>query len=123
MNNQMIRDAGKEFSPQVMFNYLKRAQDGTVYFDRSKLVTTKDSGAKFYYILNGYYVAGWKDVENLTPYFEVDGDEIIAGGYNIITGEKTSRRRLISTNLSSPRTPYTFSKRDIEQYKEILTMI
>lgn len=118
MNSKRIAQALNEFSPTVMTRYLKRAQDGTVYFDRSALVIDKDSGAKFYYMLNAYYIAGWKDIEHLTPYFEMDGNTIIAGGYNIVTGKKTSKRRLISTNHT---TPYCCSERDIERYKEIIT--
>lgn len=117
MNSKRIAQALNEFSPAVMTRYLKRAQDGTVYFDRSALVIDKDSGAKFYYMLNAYYIAGWRDVENLTAYFEIDNDEIVAGGYNISTGQRTSRRRLISINHS---TPYTYTKEDIGYIKSLI---
>lgn len=118
MKHDRIIRANIEFSPVSMMKYLTRATDGTVYVDRSKMIHTKEQEPLFYYMLNGDYIAGWKDVENLTPYFEIDGDTIIAGGYNIITGEKTSKRRLISTDIT---TPYTCFERDIERYKEIIT--
>ena len=120
MKHDRIIRANIEFSPDSMMKYLTRATDGTLYVDRSKMIHTKEQEPLFYYKLNGDYIAGWKDVENLTPYFEIDGDTIIAGGYNIITGEKTSKRCLISTSIT---TPYTCFERDIEQYKEIIRAV
>lgn len=100
--------------------HLIRDAEGTVYVDRSKMIHNAEDESKFFYILNRYYLAGYKDIENLSPYFEIDGDTIIAGGYNIVTGKKTSKRRLISTSIT---TTYTCSERDMEQYKEIIRSV
>ena len=118
MIHQKFIRACIEFSPDKMMKYLVRDTNGTVYVDRSKMIHNKEQEPLFFYILNYDYVAGWKDIEHLTPYFEIDGDTIIAGGYNIITGEKTSKRRLMSQSIS---TPYTCFERDIERYKKIIT--
>ena len=120
MNKERSLQAKKDFSPERMLKHLKRASDGTVYFDRSKLVTDRESSVRFYYILNRFYVSGWRDIENLTVYFESVGDEIVAGGYNLTAGKKTSRRRLISTNKQSPRTPYTYTLEGIGRIKSII---
>ena len=119
---EMIRDkfirACIEFSPDKMMKHLVRDTDGTIYVDRSKMIHSREQEPLFFYILNRDYIAGWKDIEHLTPYFDIDGDIIIAGGYNIVTGEKTSKRRLISMSIE---TPYTCFECDIERYKEIIT--
>jgi hypothetical protein len=71
-------------------------------------------------MLDKIYHAGWRDIENLTVFFDVSGDEIMAGGYNIATGQKTSRRRLISANKRKPYTPYTYTQEGIERAKSVI---
>lgn len=106
-----------EYSPDVLARHLKRASDGTVYFDRAELVRSRDDESKFFYILNCDYLSGYKNIEELTVFFDVDGDTIIGGAYNLSTGERASKRRLISEYIS---TPYTYTKEDIEKFKNIL---
>lgn len=120
MIHQKFTRAYIEFSPDKMMKYLVRDTNGTVYVDRSKMIHNKEQEPLFFYILNRDYIAGWKDIEHLTPYFEIDGDTIIAGGYNTATGEKTSKRRLISTSIA---TPYTYFESDIERCKEIIRAV
>ena len=110
MIHQKFTRACIEFSPDKMMKHLVRDTHGTVYVDRSKMIHSKEQEPLFFYILNRDYIAGWKDIVHLTPYFEIDGDTITAGGYNIVTGKKTSKRRLISTSIT---TPYTCFERDI----------
>ena len=121
-NNRFLQ-AKKDFYPEKMLNHLKRAEDGTVHFERSKLVRDRESTLRFYFMLDKIYLAGWKDVEHLTTYFEIVGDEIIAGGYNIATGNKTSKRRLISTNKQKPYTPYTYTLEGIEMLKKMIESV
>ncbi len=109
-----------EYSPDKLIKHLVKDTNGTLYVDRSQVVHNAEQETMFFYVLNRDYIAGYKDIEHLTPYFEINGDTIIAGGYNPITGEKTSKRRLISEHIT---TPYTYFKRDIERYEEIITMI
>lgn len=106
-----------EYSPDVLARYLKRAPEGTVYFDRQRLVRSKEDESKFFYVLNRDYLSGYKDIENLTVFFDIEGDTIIGGAYNLVNGERTSKRRLISENID---TPYTYTKEDIEKFKNIL---
>ncbi len=106
-----------EYSPDVLARYLRRAPDGTVYFDRQQLVRSKEDESKFFYVLSRDYLSGYKDIENLTVFFDIEGDVIIGGAYNLITGEQTSKRILISENIS---TPYTYTREDIEKFKNIL---
>lgn len=74
-----------DFSPWNMGNYLVKAKDGTVYVDRSKMVRSKEQEQEFYYMLKEEYISVWRDIENLTPYFEIkdlandEETEIIAG--------------------------------------------
>lgn len=106
-----------EYSPDVLARCLKRAPEGTVYFDRQQLVHSKEDESKFFYVLNRDYLSGYKDIENLTVFFDIEGDIIIGGAYNLVNGERTSKRRLISENID---TPYTYTKEDIEKFKNIL---
>lgn len=106
-----------EYSPDALLRGLKRAPDGTVYYDKQLFVRSTEDESKFFYILNRDYLSGYKDIENMTVFFDVEGDVIIGGAYNIISGERISKRRLISENIS---TPYTYAKEDIEKFKNIL---
>ena len=106
-----------EYSPDVLARYLKRTPEGTVYFDRQQLVRSKEDESKFFYVLNRDYLSGYKDIENLTVFFDIEGDAIIGGAYNLVSGERSSRRRLISANIN---TPYTYTTEDIEKFKNIL---
>ena len=117
LQNQKFMQAGIDYSPRVMMRYLRRARDGTVYFDRQQLVHTEEDESKFFYILNRYYLAGYKDIEDLTVFFESKSGVIIGGAYNLKTGEKTSRRCLIS---ATTKTPYTYAACDIEKFKNII---
>ncbi len=106
-----------EYSPDVLARHLRRATDGTVYYDRQSSVHSKEDESKFFYVLNRDYLSGYQDIENMTVFFDIEGDTIIGGAYNLISGERTSKRRLISDNIS---TPYTYTKEDIEKFKNIL---
>ena len=108
--------AHTDFSPKVMMNYLVKSTDGTTYVDRSKMIHTKEQEQQFYYMLKRDFIAVWRDIENLTVYFEVIGDEIISGTYNILTGEKVSKRILISSDTE--RAVYIYPAQDIAIFKE-----
>lgn len=117
--NKFIQALNK-YSPKILIRNLKSASDGTVHVDKSQIVKNSEDEIAFQYVLIREHLSGYKDIEHLSPYFEIDGDTIISGGYNIITGEKTSKRRLISTSI---KTPYTYFERDIEKYKEIIRAV
>lgn len=106
-----------DYSPDMLARNLKRAADRTVYHDRSLTICCSEDESKFFYILNRYYLAGYKDIENLTVYFDVERSVIIGGAYNAISGERVSKRRLISTGID---TPYTYTEKDIERFKNII---
>lgn len=110
----------REFHPQEMFENITKGADGTVYFNRAKAVQSKEQEQQFYYILKSEYVSPWRDIENITAYFEIVGNEIAAGAYNIITGEKISRRILISTDAE--RGLYVYNSTEIEKFKSMLNM-
>ena len=121
-HRERIIKALGEFSPNALSRHLKRSQEGIVYFDRDQVVNDPENEAMFYYMLNRDYIAGYKNIDNLTVYFEVVGDEIVAGGYDLSTGKTTSRRRLISTNEDlANRTPYTYTKEALERFKNTIT--
>ena len=68
-------------------------------------------------MLNRDYLSGYKDIENMTVFFDIKGNIIIGGAYNIIDGTKVSSRNLISDTIS---TPYTYTKEDIDKIRNIL---
>ena len=106
-----------EYSPDVISRHLKRAPDGTVYFDRQSLVRSIEDESKFFYVLNRDYLSGYKDIEELTVFFDIEGDVIIGGAYNMQTGEQRSRRRLISNTV---KTPYTYADEKIARFKDVI---
>ena len=106
-----------EYSPHAISRHLRRANDGTVYFDRVSQVHTSEDESKFLYVLNRYYLAGYKDIENLTIYLDIDGDVIAGGTYHLVEGRRISKVRLISTTTN---TPYTYTEADIMHFKDIL---
>ena len=123
MNIQRILAAEVKFSPLEMMKHLKRGSDGVVYFDRAELVTSIEDCAQLQYVLNSRYNVGWDDVDNLTAYFEVYGNEIVGGGYNMRTKQKTSCRRLISTNEQAPLTAYTYTIEEINKMQQAIIYI
>ena len=106
-----------EYCPDNLARHLKRAKDGTVFVDRTSLITSSDEELKFCYVLNRDYFSGYDNIESLTAFFEPYDDYMIGGAYNPITGEKISRRRLISTSCN---TPYTYTSEDFEKFKNII---
>ena len=85
---KQIKEEASVFHPQMMLENIIKAADGTIYFDRTKVVQSKEYEQRFYYTLKSEYVSPWRDIENITVYFEKAGNEIAAGAYNLVTGEK-----------------------------------
>lgn len=106
-----------KYSPKSMMGHLVRGVDGTLYFDRRKCVITPDEQRAFYYFMNAKYKMPWESVENLTVYFDVNGEDIIGGCYNIESQCRVSERRLISARK---HTPYTYAEALIEELKTII---
>lgn len=109
---------GISLHPEKMLESIIKAANGTVYFDRAKVIQSKEDEQRFYYVLKNEYVSPWRDIENITVYFESAGNEIAAGAYNIATGEKISRRILISPDAE--RGLYVYKPEQIEQFKSII---
>lgn len=120
-NRDDVIKALGEFSPNALAKNLIRSQDGVVYVDRAKMIDNPEKESRFYYMINRDYIAGYKNIKRLTVYFEVVGNEIVGGGYDPVDGKKTSRRRIISTNENvEMRTPYTYTKEDLEKFKNTI---
>lgn len=109
-------EAGMSFHPNVMMECLTKTADGVVCFDREKVIHNAKQKQQFYFLLKNKYIAVWKDIEHQTPYFEVVEDEIISGAYNTATGEKVSKRVLISNDPE--RAPYIYPAQEIARFKE-----
>ena len=105
-----------DFPPHIMMDYLVKSTNGTVYVDRTKMIHNKEQEQEFCYLLKENFIAVWKDIENLTAYFEIAENEIISGTYNIITDEKISKRILISNNWETAC--YNYSADEIEVLKQ-----
>ena len=90
-------EASKKFSPYKLKDFLTRTEDGTVIVDRTKATQNdKDNERLFLVVLNCKYLWNWRDCENVTIYFETDGEKVIGGVYNTRTKER-ERRRVIAT--------------------------
>lgn len=116
-SNIKFSQAISKFSPDEMAKRVVRAQSGTVYFDKSSLIRTVEDESMFFYVLSHIYMSGYKNIENLTVYFEPEVDGIIAGAYAPENDIRISRVKLISCCAS---TPYTYTREDIENFKNIL---
>ena len=106
-----------KYSPKSMMEHLVRGADGTLYFDRNRCVVTPDEQRAFYYFMSTRYKMPWKSVEDLTVYFDIDGEDIIGGCYNIKLQRRVSERRLISAHR--PAT-YTYTEALTEELKTII---
>ena len=106
-----------KYSPKSMIQNSIRGSDGTLYYDRNKCVLTQDDQQAFYYIMSVRYKMPWKSVESLTVYFDMDGDDIIGGCYNIDTQLRVSERVLVS---SSKKAPYTYTEPVIDELKTMI---
>ena len=105
------------FSPEQLLKHIKREYDGTVYVDRTEIIHNKEEESQFFYMLNRDHLSGYRDIEHLTVYFDIDNNIIMSGAYNTVTKKRVSKRPLISTSI---KTPYTCFERDIERYKGII---
>ena len=107
-----IFEAEVKYTPKKLVNYLCRAEDGTVCVDTERLIANQEDAAGFYYILTHQYASGWKNIENLTVYFEVEDDIVIGGAYDVCNKEKKSRRPIASANQN--RAAYTYTIEDMQ---------
>ncbi len=112
--------AFKAFSPKILIKHLKKSADGTILVDKSALVISQDDELNFYCVLDRDYISGFKNMSQLTVFFETDGTDIWGGAYNMITNEKVSKRRIISQDTS---TPYTYTTEALNEFKTMLLNI
>ena len=105
-------EASKKFSPYKLKDFLTRTEDGTVIVDRTKATQNdKDNERLFLVVLNCKYLWNWRDCENVTIYFETDGEKVIGGVYNTRTKER-ERRRVIATESEGKLVYHYIYKRD-----------
>ncbi len=105
-------EASKKFSPYKLKDFLTRTEDGTVIVDRTKATQNdKDNERLFLVVLNCKYLWNWRDCENVTIYFETDGEKVIGGVYNTRTKE-CERRRVIATESEGKLVYHYIYKRD-----------
>ena len=91
---------------------MTRTEDGTVIVDRTKATQNdKDNERLFLVVLNCKYLWNWRDCENVTIYFETDGEKVIGGVYNTRTKER-ERRRVIATESEGKLVYHYIYKRD-----------
>lgn len=117
-NKKIFEDAFQIFSPMNMASNLLIAEDGTKYFDRSRLILTDQDMSKFIHVIDPLYLAKYTNILDLTVYFEVVDDVIWAGTYNLVTKEKESRRPLISSTID---TPYTYVREKLNKIKGMIS--
>lgn len=106
------------YTPKKMVPYLVRADDGTVYVDREKIIHNQDEKSGFQYMLRTVYHSLWKDIERRTVYFAIADDNILCGAYHIDTGEKIPSFYLRSTE--NKRSFYTYSQEDFDMIREFI---
>ena len=107
-----------DFTPKKIAPYLIRADDGTAYVDREKIIHNQDEKAGFQYMLKTVYHSVWKDIERRTVYFAITGDNILCGTYHIDTGEKIPSFYLRDTK--NKRSLYTYSQEDFDMIREFI---
>ena len=105
-------EASKKFSPYKLKDFLIRTEDGTIIVDRPKTTQNdKDNERLFLVVLNCRYSWGWRDCENVTIYFETDGEKVIGGVYNTRTKERETKRVIATESVGKLVYHYIY-KRD-----------
>ena len=100
---------------RMLDNLIK--EDWVVLVDRDKLCKTPDDVFDFGDAIYPIYAIKFKGLENCTVFFEIIGDAIYAGAYDMIAKKKVFRRNLISTSEESW---YTYTEEDLKSTMEII---
>ena len=85
-------EASKRYNPRTLSRFLTREADGMVIVDRAQVIKDMDDERLFLVILNRDYRWGYKNFEDVTIYFVVDGKTIVGGVYNTRTKERETQR-------------------------------
>ena len=116
--HKRFEKAMANYTPQRMVPYLARADNGTVYVEREKIIHDSDDKLGFQYMLRTVYHSVWKDIERRTVYFEVTNYNILCGTYHMDTGEKTPSFNL--RDAKNKRSLYTYSQEDFDMIREFI---
>lgn len=116
-SQKRVLSALKSFSPKVLMKHLVRNDDGIMLVDKSALMINQDDRLNFYCVLDRIYCSGFKNMEDLTVFFDTDGVDIWGGAFNTVTNEIVSKRRLISQDTL---TPYTYTEKELDDFRSAL---
>ena len=106
----------EKYSLEKMLQNLIK-QDGVVLVDRGKLCKSPDDIFDFGDAIYPIYAIKFKGLENCTVFFEIIGNAIYAGAYDMIAKKKVFRRNLISTSGESW---YTYTDEDMRECKAVI---
>lgn len=87
-------EAAKRFNPKNLCGYLTKGEDGVAIVDRAKLLQTQDDERLFVIVMNADYRLNYSDCDHSTVYFEVEGECIIGGIYNLQTRTKRTKQQI-----------------------------
>ena len=105
-------EASKKFSPYKLKDFLTRTEDSTVIVDRTRATQNdKDNERLFLVVLNCKYLWQYRDFENVTIYYDIDGEKVVGGVYNTRTKERETRRVIVTEDMGNLVYHYTY-KRD-----------
>lgn len=91
-------EASSRFNPRKLTEFLE-LRDGTVCVDRAKILHSEEDERLFIITLTCDYRSGYKNLDNTTVYFEVAGDNIIGGAYDMAACRKINRRVIASPSF------------------------
>ena len=115
--HKKLESIRKKFSIDRMLQNLIMEEDGTFVVDKKKLCSSADDMWEFGEIMYPTYTVRMKGIDDYTIYFELVGDTIFAGAYDIRARKKVFRRNLISPSGDAW---YTYAKDEFEKLAKYL---
>ena len=114
-------EAAKRFNPKNLCSYLTKGEGGVVIVDRAKLLQTQDDKRLFVIVMNADYRLNYSDCDYSTVYFEVDGECIIGGIYNLQTRTKMTKQQIaVSPESVGITRRYVYSQSVLDEMRKAI---
>lgn len=99
-------EAASRFNPRRLTEFLEN-RNGTACVDRSKILCNEEDERLFIITLACDYRSGYKNIDSLTVYFDVVGDRIIGGVYDLKEDRRVNGRNIAAPSFD-PVVPYRY---------------
>ena len=108
--------------PRYLSQYLVKQRDGTMCVDMRAALRVKEDEKKLINMLSAVYKWDYsQDIEDITIYFELEGDYLIGGIYDSSQENPRVNRIKLSSYTKDQNCPYIYSKKDWLKIKKNVT--